>query len=126
MIAASCRRSTVHHHSLKGVRCSREIMGGPNGRRSAHWSPMMVSRGLTNWKCFEGYGGASPLVMPGLVQRLSGTVCAFMPPSRLLRKRDWRGGVELPGSRTHRTQIRLVVVRASIATALVEVQQLIV
>src|SRR6185437_11929190 len=26
MIAASCRRSTVHHHSLRGVRCSREIM----------------------------------------------------------------------------------------------------
>jgi hypothetical protein len=27
MIAASCRRSTVHHHSESGVRCSREIMG---------------------------------------------------------------------------------------------------
>ena len=34
MIAASCRRSTVHHHSLRGVRCSREIMAIPFGRRA--------------------------------------------------------------------------------------------
>src|SRR5580658_3069657 len=30
-IAASCRRSTVHHHSLMGFRCSRESMGIPKG-----------------------------------------------------------------------------------------------
>ena len=33
MIAASNRRSTVHHHSESGVRCSREIMGASRRRR---------------------------------------------------------------------------------------------
>src|SRR5260221_662538 len=33
-------------------------------------------------------------VMAGLDPRVSGTVCAFMPLSRLRRKRDWRGGGE--------------------------------
>ena len=46
MIAASSRRSTVHHHSESGVRCSREIMGVPKGGRNAHWWPRMVSKGL--------------------------------------------------------------------------------
>src|ERR1700733_4912168 len=59
MIAASCRRSTVHHHSESGVRCSRESMGGP-GRRFAHWSPMMVSKRLTKWKCFERVTASRP------------------------------------------------------------------
>ena len=57
MIAASSRRSTVHHHSLKGVRCSRESMGCPLGQRSVHWSPMMVSKGLTGTIIFWGLSG---------------------------------------------------------------------
>src|SRR5216684_2541618 len=47
IIAASSSRSTVHHHSLRGLRCSRESMGIPKGGGFAHWSPMMVSEGLT-------------------------------------------------------------------------------
>ena len=43
MIAPSCRRSTVHHQSDKGLRCSRESMGIPKAKGFAHWSPMMVS-----------------------------------------------------------------------------------
>ena len=31
-IAPSCRRSTVHHHSLRGLRCSRDSMGIPTAR----------------------------------------------------------------------------------------------
>src|SRR5205814_10342483 len=33
-IAPSCRRSTVHHHSLSGLRCSRDSMGIPTARVS--------------------------------------------------------------------------------------------
>src|SRR5262245_97886 len=47
-IAASSRRSTVHHHSPKGVRCSREIMAailaGPRCPPAA--SPQDVMPGL--------------------------------------------------------------------------------
>ena len=51
MIAASCRRSTVHHHSLRGVRCSREIMGIPFGRRAR----LLVAE--------DGFQGVNGIVM---------------------------------------------------------------
>jgi hypothetical protein len=65
-------------------------------------------------------------VTPGLVPRVSGTVCAFMPLSRLLGKRDWRGGVEPPELRTPRTRTGLVAVLAAAATVFVAVRQSIV
>src|SRR5262249_34704084 len=45
--APSSGLSTVHHHSDRGVRSSREIMGGrPSDRGPDHWSPRLVYGGL--------------------------------------------------------------------------------
>src|SRR6266700_1206939 len=74
IIAASSRRSTVHHHSLRGLRCSRESMGLPKGGGFAHLSPMMVSEGLTRWPSYRRKAGiqyAAALAME--VQRLWNT-----------------------------------------------------
>ena len=69
-IAASSSRSTVHHHSLNGVRCSREIIDAPrailgnqqpmprpcraDGRQMApgslHWCAIVVAKGLMESK----------------------------------------------------------------------------
>src|SRR6266704_3839300 len=64
--------------------------------------------------------------MPGTRPRVSGTVYAFMRPSRLRRKRDWLDGVEPPGLRMPQTQTGLVAVRVSAATVFVAVRQSIV
>ena len=54
MIAASSSRSTVHHHSLTGVCCSREIIGGPwaaiRGQSDTHWCAIVVASGLMEKK----------------------------------------------------------------------------
>jgi hypothetical protein len=47
MNAASSSRSTVHHHSLKGVRCSRKSWAvAPCHRLTGYYSRIMVSGGL--------------------------------------------------------------------------------
>ena len=57
MIAPSCRRSTVHHHSLKGLRCSRESMGIPKGRRVC---PLVAQ---------DGFQGLMDIVIFDRIQR---------------------------------------------------------
>jgi hypothetical protein len=44
-------------------------MGIPKGGGFAHWSPMLVSEGLTNWKCFERGGAVASA--PDLAQSVA-------------------------------------------------------
>src|SRR3954468_1879606 len=53
VIAPISGLSTVHHHSEKGVRSSRESMGGGFRTGVVHWSPRLVTGGLMNRSSFE-------------------------------------------------------------------------
>ena len=80
--------STVHHHSEKGVRSSRESMAAAFGQRSVHWSPRLVTGELRNRGCLEMISAvaAKHTVMPRLDRGIQ-----YAAAPRLKRRR-WNTG----------------------------------